>query len=406
MYHKVSKATALLVFLAALSPRLAYVFLIEAEIPQFDDPWYFLSIAENILSGEGFREGNLFAYRPPLYPYFIASLLLVFGGQLEAVFIVQAIIASIMCVLIYIIGAKSVSHRTGIIASILCAIYPHLIHYAGQLWSEQLFAFLAVLSFYLFIVSRNRDSIPLMVLMGVVLGFSILCREAGILLLIAYVVWILFSRNVSRSLVRRLLPLVLATCLTVLPWTVRNYLVFGTLVPVSTNGGINFYIGNNPEAIGAFNWVIPPEAHWNELSPDGRFEVEASRLGYIHGLRYIVNNPVKSFHLVSKRAYYLLRPPFFSIDFKEIGIETLFKLIWSVMYCLLLLVLLVAVPFRYAANKWIISLLIIVIVALSIPYLLTYGATRYRVPMMPFMILIAAIVLNDLVNYIQQRRSS
>jgi hypothetical protein len=46
--------------------------------------------------------------------------------------------------------------------------------------------------------------------------------------------------------------------LTLLPWTIRNAYVFHSLVPISTNGGINMFIGNNPEATGCYsipkNW--------------------------------------------------------------------------------------------------------------------------------------------------------
>ena len=36
----------------------------------------------------------------------------------------------------------------------------------------------------------------------------------------------------------------------ILPWSLRNFIVFDALVPVSTNGGLNFYIGEQSECNG------------------------------------------------------------------------------------------------------------------------------------------------------------
>src|SRR5205823_6068560 len=60
---------------------------------------------------------------------------------------------------------------------------------------------------------------------------------------------ILLFRGGLKSVKQALVFIVIAfVCLA--PWTVRNYRVFGRIVPVCESGGINLWIGNNPAATG------------------------------------------------------------------------------------------------------------------------------------------------------------
>lgn len=81
-----------------------------------------------------------------------------------------------------------------------------------------------------------------------------------------------------------------ATLLTVLPWTVRNYFVLGAFIPISTNSGNNFYIGNNPQYEGQPIWLLAPSVEWK----DGANELEDYRRGLHDGLLYIWQHPART----------------------------------------------------------------------------------------------------------------
>lgn len=380
------------IFLVSLILRLVYISLFEAEIGPLDDPSYYLRIAQNILDGQGYREVNLLAYRPPLYAYFIAGIFSVFENNLDAVRIIQALLASIMCFGIFFIGRIFVTTRTGLIAAGFCAVYPHLIHYSVQLWSEQLFMFFIILAFLSFLFSERKASVWLRIVTGILLGLSALTREAGILVLFGFLIWLnIVHKNVLISL-KRWWILALFAFITVAPWTIRNYLVFDKLVPITTNGGINFYMGNNPGATGTFRWAIPPGARWNEESPNGFFETQASSLGYKYGFQFIKDNPGQFLKLLAKRAFFLFQPPYFVINFEESKVETISKIIWLAMYIILFVFALVIGPFHTRFEPKFLSLSFITVLMLALPYLITYAATRYRLSMIPFMAMAAAVV--------------
>ena len=385
-------SSLIFIFLVSFILRLIYIFLFEAEIDPLDDPSYYLRIVKNILDGKGYMEGNLLAYRPPLYAYFIAGIFSMFGSNLDVVRIIQSLLASAMCVVIFLIGSKFLLTRIGIMAAGFCAIYPPLIHYSVQLWTEQLFMFLLILAFLGFLFAERSPSFLWKIITGILLGLSALTREGALLVLFGFLIWhVIFSKNLLLSL-KRWWVLALFTLLTISPWTMRNYLVFGKLVPVATNGGINFYMGNNPEATGTFRWAIPPGATWNKESTNGFFETQASSLGYKHGLQFIRDNPGQFLKLVAKRAFYLLQPPYRVIHFQESKAETISKIVWLVMYLILFVFAFIIAPFHLRFEPKVLSLLFITIFMLALPYLITYGATRYRLPMIPFMAMAAAVV--------------
>lgn len=387
-----------LIFATSLLLRLCYVFLVEADITTGDDPYFYLKIAKSIFAGTGFRETNLLAYRPPLYPYFIAGVFSVFGHNLQAVRIIQVLFASITCCVIFLIGRRFLTTRSGFIAAGICAVYPHLIHYAVQFWSEQLFMFFIILALLSFLFAERGSSVWLRMVTGILLGLCALTRESGVLVLFGFLIWlVLVHKNVARSLKRWWL-LALFALITISPWTIRNYFVFKKLVPITTNGGINFYMGNNPRATGAFRWEIPPATTWNKESTNGFFETQANSLGYKYGLQFIRDNPGQFLKLVAKRAFYLLQPPYWVIHFQESKAETISKIVWLVMYLVLFVFAFIISPFYLRFEPKLLMLFFITIFMLALPYLITYGAMRYCLPMIPFMAMVSAVVADRILS--------
>jgi len=80
----------------------------------------------------------------------------------------------------------------------------------------------------------------------------------------------------------------------VLPWTARNASLHGRLIPIATNGGFNFYMGNNPIWEGG----IPPLVrYFPRMTEDERTawralpEAERDRRFYLMGLEYWKDQP-------------------------------------------------------------------------------------------------------------------
>ena len=355
-----------------------------------EDPWYFDITAKGIVKGEGYHVRNLLAYQPPLFTYFIAANYRIFGFCVDCVRITQAFIGSLVCLLLFFIAREVGTLETGLLSALLASVFPQLIRYSVELYSENLFIFIVLSAILAFVISEKKSSVSLKISTGILLGLASLTREVGLFILLGILVWYcLFYKNVWVS-IKKWSIIALFTLLTILPWSIRNYSMFKAIVPLSTNGGINFYIGNNENANGEFKWAIPPGAKWNEKSPRGRLELQASWLGYKEGLKFIMKEPLDFLKLTAKRLFLLWRPPYHNINLQGSLLELIFRLSWLIMYSFLFLFSLILSPryLREEFRSW--SLFLIMILFLSLPYFVTFVGSRYQIPLVPFMSILAS----------------
>ncbi|UCG58740.1 MAG: tetratricopeptide repeat protein, partial [Phycisphaerales bacterium] len=100
---------------------------------------------------------------------------------------------------------------------------------------------------------------------GLLLGLSVGVRPDTVLPASLVLLYLLFEnrRMPGRQLATRALCVVTGVLLVVLPITVRNYVLVREVIPVSSNAGINFYVGNSAGADGIS--AIPVGLRWERL---------------------------------------------------------------------------------------------------------------------------------------------
>jgi len=259
-----------LVFLLALAPRLAYVLQIDSE--PFSDMADYDNLARSLLRGEGFaRDGQPTAYRPPLYPVFLAIVYRVAGPSPVRARVVQAFLGAANCMLVFFLarhflslsrlrgnGTKSLPPASlgGLLAAVIVAFYDEWIFYTGQLLSETLYVSLLVVWLLALIAWMNREASSRRCSFAAHLGIGLL---AAVLTLTRPVALFSILPAIGYALCRarkkggRIYPAVKVAalflagwCALALPWMIRNAVHFGPLAGLSTNTGVNFYIGHNP----------------------------------------------------------------------------------------------------------------------------------------------------------------
>jgi 4-amino-4-deoxy-L-arabinose transferase-like glycosyltransferase len=234
--------------------------------PVLDEQLY-LQRAVGLLEGQGFLgswqswvrhpDGTMMAalpqypgsYQPPLYTVFLAAVLGVSGHSATAVKLAQILLSTLTAGLVFLLGTAWLGPRRGLVAGTLCALYPTLIAFSHYLWSETLFVFLLTLAFWLVTRTRELPTWGEALAAGLVLGLGILTR--GMLLLfvpviVAWLAWI--HRERGRDAFVRAAAVALVAAAVVLPWTVRSSTMHGGLVVVDTNGSFNVWRGNTPDA--------------------------------------------------------------------------------------------------------------------------------------------------------------
>jgi len=240
------------VFLLALLVRLIYLWEISSSPgfswPLIDAQRYF-GEALRIASGD-LMYGHVAYWQPPLYPWLLGAAVTVLGPNHLLLHLVHFILGAVNCLLLYFLGRKVFSESVGRIAALAACFYGPFLYFEGEYLPPVILVFLSIVLILLILRAAERPRKAPWFLAGLVSGLHIIARPDILLFLPLALVWLVARniRKVSRTLLVSLIALFTAGVIApVVPVALRNYLAERVFVPVSYNGGINFYIGNNSE---------------------------------------------------------------------------------------------------------------------------------------------------------------
>ena len=254
-----------IIVVLAFALRLIYVLQLQAS-PYFSthvmDPQYHHQWAQAFAAGERFRDGPYF--RAPLYPWLLGVVYWLFGADNAlAPRIVQTVLGALSCGMLFLIGREVFGRTAGIIAGLAAATYWIFLYYDAELLIPVLIVFLDLVLLWLLLRTRERPRPLSWAACGVVLGLSAIARPNILLFAPALVVWILVLHGGRwRRGVGYAACLFVGCMLPILPVTIRNYIVGDELVLIASQGGVNFYIGNNPQADGMSAVIKGDPTEW------------------------------------------------------------------------------------------------------------------------------------------------
>jgi len=337
--------------------------------------------------------GNV-AYYSAGYSLFLVPFFWLFGATPLVAHLVNVALGGTCVWLTYLVGRHVLPNRRwALAAAAIWAVYPVSILYSAYFAKENLMIPLFVLQLLL-IFQYPASKRPLLsgFILGVVYGFELITGAAilatGLLIGLAILGYRLWPIS---HLVGRLRPALIAIsgCLIAVgPWLAYTTHELGTPV-LTTNGGFNLYLGNNPKAtgrqIGIEDTPIGPE--WHDLK-DRLGEVKAmSHLGDL-AKDYIKANPAHAADLSIKKLAYLWWPPVQSGKGAESPLEMAMRLVWLTFYALIIpLALVPLLKPKSLSRETIVSFGTVVLYCA--PYMLTYVVYRYRLPAMPIMAVLA-----------------
>jgi uncharacterized membrane protein len=210
-------------------------------------------IAQNILAGNGFSLNGVgpTAHKPPVYPFFLVFMIRTFGAEpFLAIRVLQAGIFAAATAMAFVLFQTVVSARLAFVATVLMAVSPFLrkVH----IWIDSVsFSVLAILVVLLLAIRAQREParVGRSFVLGLASGFLVLTLATASAMVPVILVWL--NRNVAKGLRVRCCGLFLVGILmAVAPWTVRNAVAFGRLIPATSNLKLEIWIGSNPDATG------------------------------------------------------------------------------------------------------------------------------------------------------------
>jgi hypothetical protein len=191
-------------------------------------------------------------FRPPGYPYVLSVIHRITGGTQIGARRAQFVLGLGTCLLAFFLGRRLRDLLAGTIAAALAATFWPMIYFEGELLDSSLLATVLLGASLLTLRAADRPTIVRAAASGAMLGFAVLVRPnvlPAVAVAALWVFWVVRRRGIEGA-GRSSAVLLLASALVVLPCALRNHRVSGDFVLVSANGGINFWIGNNPEADG------------------------------------------------------------------------------------------------------------------------------------------------------------
>lgn len=219
--------------------------------PLLLDPGYYHKWAERILGGDWVGEGVF--YGLPLYPFFLAGCYKLFQNSILAVKAVQAFLGFFTVFFIYKIGEKIHSQKAGLLAALFAVFYGPLFFHEVLFIPETLSIPLYAASFYLALGFVDGPSLKKGMLLGVLFGLSTLTK-AGIILFVVIFLVTLLARALftGQGKAPAVMLCFIAFAATLAPVAAHNKIYGNDTVLLTSHGGLNFYIGNNPTAEGVF----------------------------------------------------------------------------------------------------------------------------------------------------------
>ena len=396
---------------AAIIIRVIYWFSVAKE-PWFQtpgmDPEFYRTWATAIIGGHG---ADYIPFpRAPLYPYLLAGIIKYFGSWwlVPRLFNLVCDLTSVWA--IWTLAKRIAGVRAGFIAALLFGLCGMAIYQSGELLMTSLETALAALFLLSLITAIESRSIRGATLTGFIVAMFTLCRPSGLLLVLFMpLAMIYLSGKGSRS---SLLPASCAllsalVCLT--PVTYFNYMATGKIVPVATQGGVNFFIGNAQGATGWASSLPGVGADWTDADATRLAELDAgislnpyeqSQQLFKMGIDQIKSAPSAWLGL-------MIRKTLIMHNIHEIGNNrplNLPKEAAPFLHLLFLLSLGGLLPF--AIVGLIQSRSNFIIIKVSIGFIIIFGGSllfffisgRYRMPLLPVCIVFAGIGIAYLSN--------
>ncbi|MCB2210791.1 glycosyltransferase family 39 protein [bacterium] len=300
--------TSLLVFAGAFALRVLYL------ISLGDDPWVHQPIVDEIAYRNmalAFLNGapDLYPFfRPPLWPMLMAGYYLIFGQDAGflGIRILSAILSSLAIVSGFRIADRLFGRRNAWISAAITASAGVLLHLSATGLATSLYTLLTVEAVRLTLHAWDRRDNPHHAFpAGVLWGLAALARPnalAGAILSMLWLIWPYFRvwKTRHRQAFEKGGWLLLGVVLIVLPITMLNWVHGDDPVLISTNGGINFYLGNNASADGLSplhpvlgpDWAPAEVEAWSaEQAGRALTPNQSSNWYYAEGLRFWVQHP-------------------------------------------------------------------------------------------------------------------
>lgn len=344
-----------------------------------------------------------------LYTGFLAAIYSVVGHVPVVARVLQAIaLGALQPWLTFRLADRAFDRTTARIAAMASAGYAYFVYYGSGLLTDASFcvSVLWTLDSALRLAAAPTPRMSAWLELGLACGITVLLRQLFGLFVPALFLWMWWSRArrhdhgwraAFRAMMAGLVCVSGIVLMLVVPFTVRNYVAFSTIVPLNTNAGFALYWGNHPVHGNGFYPLLPADApSYGELVPPslrGLNEGQLDRALLWEALRLIAADPARYLRMSMARTREYLK------FWPEAGSSAASNAVRVASFGALLPLMLAglwmstrgAVPM--AAEPA--ALLGLFAATHTLTHLLTWTLIRYRLPADAVLIVFAAVAIGE-----------
>ncbi len=361
------------------------------------DATSYLRMAETLATTGRMRDlfGNVAFYNAG-YALFLAPFFRLLGAVPESAQLPSVLLGGLSIWLTFLCAREVLSDwRWALVPALFWATYPPALMYTEYASKENLMIPLMLLGSWLLLrYPRARRKGLAALVLGVVLGATLLTAAATLPLGVLYLWVVLANPDSDRPLRQRLLRIAalgLGLALSLGPWLLHTNHHLGSPV-VTSSGGFNLYLGNNPnQGSGLFMSISDTpigSSGWNALR-DELGELGASRRLGEEAVAHVLGHPLQALALGLKKLYLFWYPPVHAGQGSNTsGLEAAVRLAWLIYYVPAVLLALAGMFVVDRSDPRALTLYGAICLYWAV-HGIVYVIFRYRLPIMPLVVVAA-----------------
>lgn len=373
-----------------------------AKTPLGDSEVYW-NWAERIADGEWIDDEPF--QSAPLYPYFL-GLLRKLGLGLIGVYAVQALLGGLTLLLIADATRLRAGPLAGVLAGVLWLFFDEAAFAPGRIWNLPLQLFTGSLLLWYAVRFPLIGGMKSYIGLGLCAGLATLANPALLPVVLLLLLWAAFAHDARNIFGGCLAGALLIACLA--PVTIHNQKATGETILLSAHAGLTFAHGNSSEAQGTYTPVPGIAENRRQQNQDALRMVEketgerswsaVNSYFFGRGLDWMLGNPADALVLEARKFWWLMSGRYYA-DLYNHELER--RQPFGSRYRLAPLSLAVLLPLAFGGLVWALrrdgwkrrapDLLLILGPALVV--LVFWYSPRYRLPLAPAAILLAAETL-------------
>jgi 4-amino-4-deoxy-L-arabinose transferase-like glycosyltransferase len=395
MNHSPWRQRVLLIFSVALLIRVAFVLTLQNGF-YFADSVDYSAAAVNLIAHGEIPETYR---RAPLYPIFLAGVYGLFGQGITTVRIVESVLGACLAVVIALLAKRMLGEPVGVLAGLLWSIYPAAVFIVGLVYPTNITTLLLACALLCITTKTAQEPTQGRVILG---GFSYglvaLAVPVALLTVGATALWLAYCLPRRRLLT---LLFLLGATLALAPWTIRNLNVHGRFVPVE------------PRLVESLPWLAATREDGTPYQSDEKIQA-------------IWDNTDMYATRVLREFWYFwelspnrlkMNRPWLREKLHEQDARIVKETVYGKSWTSIISIISVGPMFLFAVTGTVImslnkelrhhlSLLCLTVLSFALGYSFFWGKMRYRIPVEPYLMILAAYALCQTWSVFVSRRTS